>query len=490
MRVLLAANHNTLFEFHRLIRFPHLGIASIAANLDKETCDVKVVDLILAGRNPCGVFIEILKNYQPDVVGLSCMVFQYAEALELAKIVRAYDKNIVVVMGGYGPSVIYEEILESDDMDFIDFIIRGEGEAAFNDLIKALNRRIDLKSVTNLSYRINGSIIHNPAGQLIDLDTLKIPDRTARILKKGFHTVGSPADVIETSRGCVHDCSFCTISHMYGKSFRKYKIERIINDIKDARSHGAKSIFIVDDNITLDSQHFKNVSDAIKDAKLNKMRFTVKASVNGLKQNPELIKKMADAGITQIFLGIENFSEHALDFMSKSGQFKQSDTHEVISELKGRGIFIIAGIISGYPDDTEESMWANFKFCQELGIIVPIFYLLTPYPKTRIRDELIKQGLVTNMNDYSRYTGFDANVRTKTLSAERLKEIREEMGFRYPVYSGAWLRLLWEFPILFSAKLFFNQLFLEPGEFIGYTKELFRISNFFKKNIPIKNFQK
>ncbi len=481
MRVLLAANHDTLFEFHRLLRFPHLGIASIAANLDRELCEVKVADLIVAGRNPRDFFLRLLKDYRPDVVGLSCMVFQYSEALELARITRAYNKNIVIVMGGYGPSVIYEEILQSDDMDYIDFIIRGEGEAAFNELIRALNFKTDLKNVPNLSYRINGSVIHNPAGSLIDLDTLKIPDRNARVLKKGFYTVGYPADVIETSRGCVNDCGFCTIRHMYGKSFRRYKPERIVNDIRDAQSHGASSIFIVDDNITLDTRHFNKVCDAIIDARLNKMRFTVEASVKGLTQKPELIKKMADAGIKQIFLGIENFSENALDFMSKSGQFKFSDTYEVVTELKKRKILIIAGIISGYPGDTEESMWTNFKFCSELGIIVPIFYLLTPYPKTRIRDELINLGLVTNLHDYSKYTGFDANVRTATLSAERLREIREEMGFRYPVYSGAWLRLLREFPFLFSARLFFGQLFLEPGEFVGYTKELFRISNFFKK---------
>jgi hypothetical protein len=71
-----------------------------------------------------------------------------------------------------------------------------------------------------------------------------------------------------------------------------------------------------------------------------------------------------------------------------------------------------------------------------------------------------------------------------SLTAQRLIQIREETGFRYPVRSGEWLRLLWDFPFVFSTKLFFNQPFLEPGEVIGYTGELFRISNFSRKNNP------
>ncbi len=481
MRILLAANHNTLFEFHRLIRFPHLGIASIAANLDREICDVKVVDLIVAGKNPTEYFHGLIKSYKPHIVGLSCMVFQYTEALELAKIVKKNNKETIVVMGGYGPSVIYEEILESDDMEYIDYIIRGEGEIAFNELVKAIKKGDRMNGVPNLSYRHEGSIIHNKNYELADLDVLKIPDRNARILNKGFHTIGYPADVIETSRGCVHECSFCTIQHMYGKSFRKYKIPRIIQDIRDARKHGAKSIFIVDDNITLNPRHFNNVFEAIVDEDLTKMRFSIETSVRGLAENPHLIKTMAKAGVTQVFLGIENASEQALEFMSKNGQFKHSDTNNVILELKRNRILVIAGIISGYPDDTEESIWANFRYCQEIGVTIPIFYLLTPYPKTKIREDLISQGLVTNLNDYSKYNGFEANIKTKHISTERLKELREKIGFRYPVYSGAWLRLLWEFPVLYSTKLFFNQLFTEPAEFIGYTKELFRISNFLKK---------
>ncbi len=477
MNVLLASNNHTVLEFDRLGRFPSLSLSSIAANLDRDICDVKVADLVITNRNPRRLFKGLLKKYRPDILGLSCMVFQYEKTLELAKMAKNYNKNIIVVIGGYGPTVICEEILKSNDMDFIDFIIRGEGETAFNELVKAIKFKNDLKNVPGLSYCSNGSIIHNPPGDLIDLDTLKIPERNARIFKKGFHTFGYPVDVIETSRGCVMNCNFCTIREMYGKKFRKYKIERIIDDIKDAKNHGAKAIFIVDDNITLDGKRYIDICNAIIEAGLNDLQYGVQVSVKGLKQTPGLIKKMAEAGTRVIYLGIENMNEEALKFMHKGDEFKNSDAYEVVKEIKNYNMTTIAGIISGYPEDTEESIWANFEYCLRIGIDNPIWYILTPFPKTKIRDELLEQGFITNISDYTKYTGLIANIKTKTLSSQELQELRELLGFRYFTQKGTVKYMLQEEPA-FAVKLILNQLFTEPKQFVNYTKELFRITNY------------
>ena len=142
-------------------------------------------------------------------------------------------------MDGYGPTVIYNEISESGDLEHIDFIMRGECDFAFNDLIRAIKGEKQFKDVPNLTYRSGGSVCHNPAASILNLDEIKIADRDARILRNCFHAIGFKLDAIETSRGCVMNCNFRTIREMYGKSFRKYKIERIIGDISDAQKHGA-----------------------------------------------------------------------------------------------------------------------------------------------------------------------------------------------------------------------------------------------------------
>jgi len=263
MRVLLVGSAKKSRGFDRIARLPNLGLSSIAANLDKTICDIKTVDLLVAGKNPSEYYLRLLKKYQPDVVGLSCMSFHYAETIELAKITKKFKQNVIVVLGGYHPTSDYEVILESDDMQFIDYIIRSEGEITFNELVKSLNNGKYINEVPNLSYRDNGSIIHNPVGDLVNLDDLNLPDRNSRILKKGFYLFGYPADVIETSRGCVFDCDFCSINNMYGKSFRKFKIDRVIDDIRDAQSHGAKALMVSDDNITISGKRYMELLSLI-----------------------------------------------------------------------------------------------------------------------------------------------------------------------------------------------------------------------------------
>ncbi len=473
MRVLLVANPKTTLGFDRIMRLPNLGLCSIAANLDRNICDVKLVDLVIAGRKP-GIYLRhLLKQYQPDVVGFSCMIFQYQEALELAKITKEFDKNIKVVMGGYYPTVDYEAILERDDMDYIDFVVRNEGENAFNKLIKELNGKNNFDNVPNLSYRDNGSIRHNPSEDLLHLDEIRLPDRNVRVLKKGFHLYGTPTDVVETSRGCLNKCKFCNIQQMYGRSFRKYKIERVIRDLRDVQKRGAKAVFIADDNITVDGERYKELCQAIIGAKLNSMKYLVQVTIKGIKNTPGLVSLMVKSGVNIVLIGIENVSRDNLDFLDKSIQFKNSETHEVIKEFRKRDVLVGGTFIIGNPGDTEEIIYKNFEYAKNIRVDLPIFLILTPCPKTPVRKELEEQGLITNLDDYSKYDFFQANVKTKYLSSERLHELREEIGFRtFSDPSRAW-KLLKNMPLSYT-KYFFEYVKNEPQEMIGYVRGIFK----------------
>lgn len=473
MRVLLVANQETEFGLDRSIRLPNLGLSSIAGNLDRELCEVKVVDLVVAGRNPRKRLHRTLKKFRPDVIGLSCMTFQYNESFELARIAKLFDKDITVVMGGYHPTVAYDLILKNeDDIKSIDFLIRNEGEVAFNELLKAMEKGNDFSNVPNLSRLNNGSIIHNPRSDVLDLERIKLPDRDARINTKGFHIFGYPADVIETSRGCSFSCDFCCIRSMYGRSYRTYRIDRVLDDIRDARSHGAQAIFIADDNITLDGKRFAELCDAIIDARLNTLKYFPQVSVRGLHRTPGLIEKMAASGVRWVFLGIENTSHENLDFLDKSDQFEISDVDEVLKELRRNNILVIAGFIIGNPDDTEESIRANYEYAKRLKIDIPVFVILTPYPKTEVREKLLAQELITNEHDFTQYTCFKACVKTKHVSAERLYELREELGYRYPIDSGAVWRVFKKFTIPFRIRLVVGEFVRDPMEVIRYFKGL------------------
>jgi anaerobic magnesium-protoporphyrin IX monomethyl ester cyclase len=471
MKVLLAGSSHTIWGFDTGIRLPNLGLASLAGNVDRDVAEVRIADLVASARNPHTYLKRLISKFQPDVVGLSSMVFQYDNILEFAREIKLLNPHIKIVLGGYLPTVNYREILHSADMKYFDFLIRGEGELAFNRLLKALKYKQNLDQVPNLSYRTNGTIIHNPLTRLADLNTIDLPDRDARILKRGFYIAGLKADVIETSRGCVFACKYCSIHQMYGKSFRKYSIERVIRDIRAAQKQDVQSLFIVDDNITLDGKRYRDLCQAITGEGLDKIVYSVQADIRGIKQTPGLAEAMAKAGTKWVFLGIENESAEALRFMNKDSPYNRGDVFAVVRELKEYGIFVIGGFILGHPEDSEETIWANFEYARELGVDIAYFFLLTPYPGTAIREELIKAGMVTNLHDYSRYTGFDACVKTNYLSTERLNQLRDEIGYRwYPSNSGAVKRMIKYIPKSFILKLVAGQMIKAPGEVKEYLK--------------------
>ena len=476
MKVLLVANPKNYFGIDLFFRIPNLGICSIAGNIDREIAEVKVLDLILAGRNNIKRLLRIVKDYQPDIVGFSSMTFQYKYTLELAKAVKNYSSKIITLLGGYHSTVNYDTITESDDMNYFDFLIRGEGEYTTRDLVKAIKYKEDYKNVAGISYIKENRMYHNPSGCLINLEESKIPDRKSRIIKKGFHCMGDASDAVETSRGCTFDCNFCSINNMYGKSYRKYSIDRVLKDIMDAKSNGAKSIMLTDDNITLDGKRYIEICKAIIDSKLNNIKYLLQAGVNGIKRTDGLAEYMAKSGVKWVFLGIENINDDALNSMNKDNQLNSNDTADVIYQLRKNGIAIIGGFIIGHPNDDEGSIRRNFEFAKKTKIDFPLFNTITPYPKTKIRAELLSQDLITNKDDLSQYDCWEVNIRTKYLTTKDIYRIRNEIEARYPFESGSFFWLANRFPLYFI-KLVLILLVKKPSDIFRYLKFGF----FFKK---------
>jgi radical SAM superfamily enzyme YgiQ (UPF0313 family) len=479
MRILLVANNGVCFGFDMLFRVPNLGLCSIAANVDRNVNDVKVVDMVAAGRNPERFFLKILKDYNPELIGFSSMMFQFAGTYKFIKLAKSFNNKIITVLGGYAATVDGYTIVQNDKENLIDYVIKGEGELAFDELVKSLQNGRDYSKVNGLIYRQDGNIIRNPQSCLANLDDLKMPDRGARLIKKGFYILNKEADAVETSRGCVYDCNFCSINNMYGKSYRKYKFERVLADVRDAAGRGAKTIFFTDDNITLDGKRFKSLCETLKSEKLNNIEYLLQASVKGIKDTPGLPEAMHGAGIRYVFLGIENAYDANLAFMNKDNQLTANDAEEVVGYLRDNNIKTIGGFLLGQPNDTEESIRYNFEFAKRVGIDLPVFNVVTPYPNTGIREEMLKDNLITNLDDYSRYDCWEVNVRTKYLTAQQIHDIRDDIEGTYPVASGMLLRHFKSHPMLII-RVFFRWMYRKPSDILRFMGCKRRKSDFIK----------
>jgi anaerobic magnesium-protoporphyrin IX monomethyl ester cyclase len=423
MKVLLLASPVVQPDFDRIARLPNYGLASIAGNID-DLCTVHVADLH-ALKDPKGYVSQILRrNY--DLVGLTSMSFQYHVMLELAAMAK--ESGAETVFGGYHPTLNYMEISKSEDSKLVDYIVRGEGEATFRELIQAKLDGRDLKGIEGLSYHKDGLMVHNPPRPLLDVSTIRLPNRDCRLITKGFKSMGLTIDSAETSRGCTQGCKFCSIQRMYGRSFRKFSFERILDDIRDAEAHGARSVFFPDDNITLDVKRLEALCEAIIDAGLSHIKYKTQASARGIGSSRRLVEKMAEAGFDGVFLGIESTSKENLKFFGKGKMSDNAD--KAVQYMHDNDIIVSTGLIGGNPGDGAEDIWANFQLARKLKVDIPIFYINTPYPKTELREELKEMGLIAS-NDYRYYDGLHANLNTKYLSAEEVQYITWEMNAKY-----------------------------------------------------------
>jgi radical SAM superfamily enzyme YgiQ (UPF0313 family) len=360
------------------------------------------------------------------------MTFQRRTALRLIRLIRRIKPGVTVVAGGYDPSLAPDAY--ACGSSGIDYLVRGEGERTFRELLTALACRVDPSGIAGLAFRAapGAGFQHGPARHVMRLEDpgLGLPDRGARVLS-GYTFLGRPIDVVETSRGCTYDCSFCSIIEMRGRNFHTFDFSRVLADIADARGRGARAIFIVDDNITLNVARFEALCQAIVDAGLHDIHYIVQAMTSLIAAHgATLAPLMKRAGFRYVFLGIENVLDEDLAFLRASAKNAQREggrrvgnaTMQAIEVLHRHGLAVVGGIIVGNPDDTRESIEANLEFARRY-VDWPYIQHPTPYPGTPMTVDFVNRNLIVN-DRVEEYDGTTAVVRTAHLDADEIEYLR------------------------------------------------------------------
>jgi len=428
MNVLLLSMPDSFEHMPSLaIRMPNGGLTSIAGSVDDHH-RVAVADLILVQRRVREAVTRLVRDLDPQIVGLSIMTFQRRTAAGIMDLVRSLKPGAKIVVGGYDPSLAPEAYQGMS----VDYLIRGEGEVTFRELLRGIERGTGFESICGLTYRTANGWVHNPVRPPHRLESgeIGLPRRDARVLK-GYTFLGRQVDVIETSRGCTYDCSFCSIIEMRGRNFFTYSFDRVLADIRDARDHGARTIFLVDDNIMLNVHRFEALCEAIIEAGLNDIDYFVQAMTSSIANHGEsLAPLMKRAGFRYVFLGIENILEGDLEFLHASakntaranGHSAGNATLQAIDYLHRHGMFVVGGLIVGNPGDTRESIEANLEFARRY-VDWPYIQHPTPYPRTPMTKDFRDQGLIQNER-FEEYDGTTAVVRTRHLPAEEVEFLR------------------------------------------------------------------
>jgi radical SAM superfamily enzyme YgiQ (UPF0313 family) len=425
------------------MRMPNGALGSLAGNLDPHH-RIAIADLILVQRKVRETIARLVADVEPDIVGLSIMTFQRRTAHKIVGLLRALRPDATIVVGGYDPSLAPEAY---EDWD-IDVIVRGEGDITFRELVRSLEGGHGPGDVAGICWRGGSGFHRNPDRPVSSLtgDQIRLPNRDARVLS-GYTFLGRPIDVVETSRGCTFDCSFCSIIEMRGRNFHTWSIERVLADIAAARARGARAIFIVDDNITLNVARFERICAGIVDNGMHDVDYIVQAMTSSVAAHGDtLAPLMRRAGFRYVFLGIENILDDDLAFLrarAKNAQRGRGQAHgnatmRAIDVLHRHGMYVVGGLIVGNPGDTRAAVDANLAFAREY-VDWPYIQHPTPYPGTPMTKDFRDRGLIVN-DRVEEYDGTTAVVRTEHLAAEEI----EFMRWR----AERWMKLRHFWPVL------------------------------------------
>lgn len=386
-------------------RLPNLGLLKVAS-LTPPDWDVGIVD----------EKIELLDLARDaDIVGITAMTPAVCRAYEIADSFRS--RGIKVIMGGMHVSKLPDEALQHCDS-----VIVGEAEllwvTALEDFKKGELKRI---------YRHeNGfpSLANFPA-----------PNWNLYRGKKYL-----PVHFIETTRGCPHNCEFCSVTNSFGGKFRNRPVDEVEKEIQGLKPFEGRfllknGVFFVDDNIISNRVHAKELLNRIIPYKL---KWTGQASVN-IAKNDEILELCKKSGCMGLVVGFESLSPGNLANMGKT--FNTPDTYiDVVKKLHDYGIGVNGAFVFGFDHDDESVFDRTIEFVIKAKLDVCYFSILTPYPGTRLYSQMLQEGRIID-HDWSNYNTNNVVFMPKLMKPEKLFD-----GFHYALrksfsYSAIFKRL-------------------------------------------------
>ncbi len=413
---------------------PH-SLAMIAAIFKENGYEVRIEESTFKQPLSNDYFMEVAREYQPDIIGISMLTMQILKVYDLVK--RLKKANFLVIAGGTHVTTCDREAVEHG----VDIVLRNEGEETLRDYLQGK----PLPDILGITYRnADGGITRNdPRPRIKDLSTLPDPDFTAfdierfRLegdgLLKGIHR-------IYTSRGCPGKCTFCDYQ-VYGQKATFNPIPQVMADIqKRVDKYGVRQFVVADDCFTMNKRHVAEFCNGIKNIN---PKVTWQAWTRADMMTPEMASMMKDAGCYMVIFGIESGDPETLKRTCKGTTVEKNISACRIAHAAGLQVGV--NLMFGFPWETVESLQNTLNMIYELWDVTHMFNgsgSIVPFPGTEIYQQYVLQG---GFKDYwlnpryqdcgvSLYQNAENPYAVSTLSQRYMYDdtyIQEEFFFKY-----------------------------------------------------------
>jgi anaerobic magnesium-protoporphyrin IX monomethyl ester cyclase len=428
MKVLLIDPPHRLFPGLRMWA-PSFGLLQLAAYLEKEGVEVQVLDAT-ALKNPWPDMGAVISSGRPDVIGITCSATCLsAEAIQAIHFSRQLSPRAVIVAGGSHFSLIAEPLLE--DVTELDYIVSGEGEVAFVQLLRALCSKGTGEGVRGVILRRDGKAVYPGREPLIpNLDALPMPAYHLIDMESEayyWHGMGRHAFGLSTSRGCGDRCAYCSETRFWEGVWRGRSGKTVVEEITLLHDRYGKKLFVFNENSFNWSR--KKVEDFIEELGRSGLRinFWFQSRTKDIVRDADLVPDLKRLGLYEVMLGIESIRPDVLSRYEK--QQSREIAQNAMDILKRNDVMVMANVMCGDWNDTKESLDEVFRFVEKQSDFL-VMTLTTPLPGTRYYEEAERLGRIRE-RDFGKYDFMHPVLDTKSLTAEDVQKLQQAYLKKY-----------------------------------------------------------
>jgi anaerobic magnesium-protoporphyrin IX monomethyl ester cyclase len=378
------------------------------AGFDCEIYDAMSLD---ASQEEIARYIETTR---PDVVATSCITSTYPDGLEIMSAAKAAGAR--TVMGGVHPSFMWREVLEEQGHP-VDFVVCGEGEGSFPELLTALRDGGDPANVRGIAFRDGGTAGATPTrprhrnldGFPLAWDLLDWPTYTY------FVYPGSRLGAISTSRGCMHGCTFCSQQKFWERTWRGRSPEAVVDEMEHLRREYDVDVLLLSDEYpTPDARRWERFLDLVIERDLGQ-KLLLETRVDDVVRDEAILDKYVAAGVAHVYVGVEATDQETLDLVNKDANVETG--MKALRLLHDYGRVSETSFVLGFPDETPEKIKQTLDLAKAYDPDNAHFLAITPWPYSDLWREM-EPYVATR--DYRKYNLIDPVIRPKAMTLDEV----------------------------------------------------------------------
>jgi phosphonoacetaldehyde methylase len=430
---------------------PPLGLAYLAASLRKNGYEVRILDVMVEGywqdrTTESGAIIygledEEVRNriaaFDPDMIGVSCLFSNRgSEALALCALAKSVAPDAHLVFGGQHPTGMPQLVLDEN----VDYILYGEADNSLVRLIETINAGGNLSDVPQIVLKNGTNFWRSPENDYPDPRELPDPAWDLVNIEKYWAAdmplYGLPNQkrekflVMISTRGCPHNCYFCTAPMMTDRRFRVREIEDVIDEIqRNKDEYGLNRVYFWDDNFFINKKRTKRLLRAMIDA-FPDIKFECPSGAEANALDDEVVDLLADAGFTRLQLPVESATEEVQEARVDK-KVDLSRIPDLVRKIQSKGIQVTGSFMVGFPHETKEQIDTTFQRATELNMDSISISIVNPLPGTGLYEECEREGLFHDDFDPQEIRWSRESIKLDGVPRGYLAEKRREVWREY-----------------------------------------------------------